>query len=57
MSPLFDPELGRRISDCGIVAVLILDRVEDAVQVARSLMAGGVNAIEVTFRTPAALGA
>ena len=37
MSPLFDPELGRRISDCGIVAVLILDRVEDAVQVARSL--------------------
>jgi len=57
MSPLFDPELGRRISDCGIVAVLILDRVEDAVQVARSLVAGGVNAIEVTFRTPAALGA
>jgi 2-dehydro-3-deoxyphosphogluconate aldolase/(4S)-4-hydroxy-2-oxoglutarate aldolase len=55
MSPLFDPELGRRISDCGIVAVLILDRVEDAVQVARALIAGGVNAIELTFRTPAAL--
>ena len=57
MSPLFDPELGRRISDCGIVAVLILDRVEDAVQVARALIAGGVNAIELTFRTPAALEA
>ena len=57
MSPLFDPELGRRISDCGIVAVLILDRVEDAVRVARSLAAGGVNAIELTFRTPAALAA
>ena len=57
MSPLFDPELGRRISDCGIIAVLILDRVEDAVQVARSLAAGGVNAIELTFRTPAALAA
>ena len=57
MSPLFDHELGRRISDCGIVAVLILDRVEDAVQVARSLLAGGVTAIELTFRTPAALGA
>ena len=55
MSPLFDPELVRRISDCGIVSVLILDRVEDAVQVARSLLAGGVNAIELTFRTPAAL--
>jgi 2-dehydro-3-deoxyphosphogluconate aldolase/(4S)-4-hydroxy-2-oxoglutarate aldolase len=57
MSPLFDPELGRRISDCGVVAVLILDRAEDAVQVARSLMAGGVNAIELTLRTPAALQA
>ncbi len=55
MSPLFDPELSARISDCGIVAVLILDRVEDAVQVARSLVGGGVNAIELTFRTPAAL--
>lgn len=55
MLPLFDPELGRRISDCGIVAVLILDRVEDAVRVARSLADGGVNAIELTFRTPAAL--
>ena len=57
MLPLFDPELGSRISDCGIVAVLILDRVEDAVQVARSLVAGGINAIELTFRTPAALEA
>jgi 2-dehydro-3-deoxyphosphogluconate aldolase/(4S)-4-hydroxy-2-oxoglutarate aldolase len=57
MSPLFDPELGRRISECGIVAVLILDRVEDVVQVARSLLAGGVNAIELTLRTPAALKA
>jgi 2-dehydro-3-deoxyphosphogluconate aldolase/(4S)-4-hydroxy-2-oxoglutarate aldolase len=57
MLPLFDPELGRRISDCGIVAVLILDRVEDAVQVARSLISGGINAIELTFRTPVALEA
>jgi 2-dehydro-3-deoxyphosphogluconate aldolase / (4S)-4-hydroxy-2-oxoglutarate aldolase len=55
--PLFDSELSRRISDCGIVAVLILDRVEDAVPVARSLVAGGVKAIELTFRTPAALEA
>jgi 2-dehydro-3-deoxyphosphogluconate aldolase / (4S)-4-hydroxy-2-oxoglutarate aldolase len=57
MLPLFDRELGRRISDCGIVAVLILDRVKDAVQVARSLVSGGINAIELTFRTPAALEA
>jgi 2-dehydro-3-deoxyphosphogluconate aldolase/(4S)-4-hydroxy-2-oxoglutarate aldolase len=57
MSPLFDSELSRQISDCGIVAVIVLDRVEDAVPVARSLIAGGVNAIELTFRTPAALEA
>ena len=57
MLPLFDSELGRRISDCGIVAVLILDRAEDAVRVARSLISGGVNAIELTFRTPVALEA
>src|SRR5262245_58576804 len=57
MSPLFDSELSRRISRGGIVAVLILDRVEDAVPVARALLEGGVNAIELTFRTPAALEA
>ena len=57
MSPLFDPELSRRISDCGIVAVLILERVDDAVPVARSLVAGGVTAMELTLRTPVALEA
>lgn len=40
-----------------IIAVLILDRVEDAVPVAEALLAGGVNAMELTLRTPAALGA
>ncbi len=57
MSPLFDPELSRRIFDCGIVAVLILERIEDAVPVARSLVAGGVTAMELTLRTPVALKA
>jgi 2-dehydro-3-deoxyphosphogluconate aldolase / (4S)-4-hydroxy-2-oxoglutarate aldolase len=57
MAPLFEPELSRRISDCGIVAVLILDQVEDAVPVARSLVKGGVTAIELTLRTPVALEA
>ena len=32
MSPLFKLELRRQISDCGIVAVLILDRVEEALR-------------------------
>jgi 2-dehydro-3-deoxyphosphogluconate aldolase/(4S)-4-hydroxy-2-oxoglutarate aldolase len=57
MSPLFDLELGDRIADCGIVAVLILERVEDAVPVASSLVAGGITAMELTLRTPVALKA
>jgi 2-keto-3-deoxy-6-phosphogluconate aldolase len=57
MRPLFEPELSRQTSDCGIVAVLILDRVQDAVSVARSLVAGGVTTMELTLRTPVALEA
>jgi 2-dehydro-3-deoxyphosphogluconate aldolase/(4S)-4-hydroxy-2-oxoglutarate aldolase len=57
MSPLFKVELSRQISDCGIVAVLILDRVPDAVPVAQSLVAGGVTVMELTLRTPVALDA
>jgi 2-dehydro-3-deoxyphosphogluconate aldolase / (4S)-4-hydroxy-2-oxoglutarate aldolase len=57
MSPLFDPELSRQISHCGIVAVVILDRVQDALPVAQSLVAGGVTAMELTLRTPVALEA
>jgi 2-dehydro-3-deoxyphosphogluconate aldolase / (4S)-4-hydroxy-2-oxoglutarate aldolase len=57
MPPLFEPEISRQIADCGIVAVLILDRVQDAVPVARSLVAGGVTAMELTLRTAAPLEA
>jgi 2-dehydro-3-deoxyphosphogluconate aldolase/(4S)-4-hydroxy-2-oxoglutarate aldolase len=57
MAPLFEPELSRQISDCGIVAVLILDRWEDAVPVTRSLVKGGITAIELTLRTPVAFEA
>jgi 2-dehydro-3-deoxyphosphogluconate aldolase/(4S)-4-hydroxy-2-oxoglutarate aldolase len=37
-----------------IVPVLTIDRLEDAVPLARALVAGGVNVLEVTFRTVAA---
>ena len=57
MTPAFDLALAERIQACGIVAVLIIDREEDAVPVARALLAGGVNVMELTLRTPAALGA
>lgn len=37
-----------------IVPVLTIDRVEDAVPLAQALVAGGVNVLEVTFRTEVA---
>jgi 2-dehydro-3-deoxyphosphogluconate aldolase/(4S)-4-hydroxy-2-oxoglutarate aldolase len=40
-----------------IVPVLTIDRVEDGVPLARALVAGGVNVLEVTFRTEAATAA
>lgn len=43
---------------CGpVIAVLVIEDVQDAVPLARALAAGGVRALEVTLRTPAALGA
>lgn len=38
-----------------VIPVLIVDRVEDAVPLAQALVAGGLPALEVTLRTPAAL--
>ena len=40
-----------------IVAVITIDGVEDAVPLARALVAGGVTALELTLRTPAGLAA
>ncbi|MET7304560.1 bifunctional 4-hydroxy-2-oxoglutarate aldolase/2-dehydro-3-deoxy-phosphogluconate aldolase [Embleya sp. NPDC005575] len=40
-----------------VIPVVIVDDVESAVPLARALVAGGLPAVEVTLRTPAALGA
>lgn len=40
-----------------VIPVLVVDRVEDAVPIAQALVAGGLPALEVTLRTPAALDA
>jgi 2-dehydro-3-deoxyphosphogluconate aldolase/(4S)-4-hydroxy-2-oxoglutarate aldolase len=40
-----------------VVPVLTIERVEDAVPLARALVAGGVRTLEVTLRTPAAVEA
>lgn len=53
--PAFDPSLASKIETCGIVAVLIIDRAEDAPPLAHALLEGGVSAMELTLRTPAAL--
>ncbi|MBI5269324.1 MAG: bifunctional 4-hydroxy-2-oxoglutarate aldolase/2-dehydro-3-deoxy-phosphogluconate aldolase [Burkholderiales bacterium] len=40
-----------------VIPVIVVERVEDAVPLARALVAGGVKEREVTLRTPAALAA
>lgn len=51
--PFFAPLLG----EARVIPVLAIDRVEDAVPLARALHAGGLGVIEVTLRTPVALAA
>ena len=46
-----------RLSKIGIVPVVKIDRVEDAVPLAKALCQGGLPCAEVTFRTDAAAGA
>ena len=46
-----------KLSKIGIVPVVKIDRVEDAVPLAKALCAGGLPCAEVTFRTGAAAGA
>ena len=51
------PEIIKKIEDAGIVAVLIIDELKHAVPLARALLAGGVDTIELTLRTPVAINA
>ncbi|MBQ7567081.1 MAG: bifunctional 4-hydroxy-2-oxoglutarate aldolase/2-dehydro-3-deoxy-phosphogluconate aldolase [Oscillospiraceae bacterium] len=47
----------QRFYDCGVVPVVVLDDVKDAVPTAKALLAGGVDVMEITFRTAAAADA
>jgi 2-dehydro-3-deoxyphosphogluconate aldolase/(4S)-4-hydroxy-2-oxoglutarate aldolase len=40
-----------------VIPVLTIERIEDAVPLARALVAGGVRVLEMTLRTPVAIGA
>lgn len=46
-----------RLSDAGIIPVVVLSRAEDAVPTAKALLKGGITVMEITLRTPAALAA
>lgn len=52
-----DLEIKKTIEEKKIIAVLTIDDALDAVPLANALKAGGVTAIELTLRTPAALEA
>ncbi|MET0262102.1 MAG: bifunctional 4-hydroxy-2-oxoglutarate aldolase/2-dehydro-3-deoxy-phosphogluconate aldolase [Rariglobus sp.] len=57
MSLLFPPALLSRIETSGIIAVLVIDRVADALPTAEALAAGGIDVIELALRTPESLAA
>lgn len=44
----------KRLEQSGIVPVVVLDDAKDAVPTAKALLAGGVDVMEITFRTAAA---
>jgi len=54
MKTLFPEDLIQLIRAAQIVAVVIIDEPTDAVPLARALLAGGIDTIELTLRTPTA---
>jgi 2-dehydro-3-deoxyphosphogluconate aldolase/(4S)-4-hydroxy-2-oxoglutarate aldolase len=57
MAGLFPDELSAHLYNTGVIAVLMIDEVADAVPLARALLAGGVDGIELTLRTAVAMQA
>ena len=43
-----------KLAQCIVVPVVVLDKVEDAIPTAKALAAGGIDTMEVTFRTACA---
>jgi 2-dehydro-3-deoxyphosphogluconate aldolase/(4S)-4-hydroxy-2-oxoglutarate aldolase len=48
-------KIDRILTAAPVIPVLVIERVEDALPVARALVEGGLPVLEVTLRTPAAL--
>jgi len=51
------PEIIKKINNMGVIAVLVVDEVKHAVPLAQALIKGGVDIIELTLRTEAAMDA
>ena len=54
---MFNEALRSHLHRSGVVSVLVIDDPADAVPAARALLAGGVDCMELTLRTPAAMEA
>lgn len=50
-------KLAEVLAQAGVVPVLVIDNVEDALPLAEALVEGGLNVLEITLRTEAALPA
>jgi len=58
MQKIWDQKnLQERIYKAGVIAVLVIDDADAAVPLAHALLKGGIDAIELTLRTPAAMDA
>jgi 2-dehydro-3-deoxyphosphogluconate aldolase/(4S)-4-hydroxy-2-oxoglutarate aldolase len=57
MESQFSPETLDRISNCGVIAVLVIDDAENVVPLSKALVACGTDCIELTLRTRAAIDA
>ncbi len=57
MSLAVASDLARRLDRSGVVAVQVVENVEDAVGTAKALLEGGITAMEVTLRSPESLPA
>lgn len=55
MESQFTDEVLQKIEDRGVIAVLVIDDVNDAMPLASALLDGGIDLIELTLRTEAAL--
>ena len=57
MESQFPPAILERIERCGVIATLVIDQAEHVVPLAKALLACGIDVMELTLRTPAAIEA